>query len=158
MRHPHLAGFLACLCIVTLASCTTSSPTGSSPNPVLTQAGANIDHPFQAHIAGAVCLADGAASSPGLVRLGFPDLNRPSLIFALGPSPAVANQSRSPAYSGPGQYPHIAVTGDAPTSHHFTGLATIVVNADDQSGTFALDDGSATGTWRCSHPIPIVQK
>jgi|GEM_PF-2787586 len=134
------------------AAAISSAATSDTPTP-LTQVGANIIRPFSQHIKGGICAAGITPATAGKVSFGFPDLTHPLLLFALGPNPAVADLRNNPPYTGPGNYQHIAITGMSGTEQHFAGFATIVVQIDKQGGTFALEDGSVAGAWRCGSAL-----
>jgi hypothetical protein len=55
-------------------------------------------------------------------------------------------------YTGPGRYPNEIVAvylGKTALEDSYMGLGTIVIAADGHSGTFALNDGSASGHFDC---------
>lgn len=82
----------------------------------------------------------------------------PPLAFTIGPRSAMADQmhaSKAP-YTGPGTYRNVIVMvylGRTALEDAYGGLGTVVVNGDHRTGSFVLNDGSATGTWDCGQPI-----
>ena len=78
----------------------------------------------------------------------------PPLAFTIGPGSAMADQmhaSKAP-YTGPGQYKNVIIMlylGKTATQDTYGGLGGVTVNADGKSGTFVLNDGSASGRWNC---------
>src|SRR5690242_8343665 len=78
----------------------------------------------------------------------------PALAFTIGPGSVMADQmhaSKAP-YTGPGRYANVIVAvymGKTALEDSYMGLGTVTVNADGKSGTFALNDGSASGSWDC---------
>lgn len=78
----------------------------------------------------------------------------PALAFTIGPGSVMADQmhANKAPYKGPGRYANVIVAvylGKTATEDAYYGLGTITVNADGKSGTFALNDGSASGSWDC---------
>jgi len=55
-------------------------------------------------------------------------------------------------FAGPGKYANEVVAvylGKTALEDAYAGLGTVVVAADGKSGTFALNDGKASGTFDC---------
>jgi hypothetical protein len=123
------------------------------------QGGARIDKPFKRQVTGAQCYG-GAGKYAGLIAFGFPDRSTRALAFTLGPlrdglSPG---QENNKPYSGPGSYTNIGISGKSEDGKSFVGFGTITVNADEQTGTFKLDNGSASGIWDCGHQLARASK
>jgi hypothetical protein len=83
-----------------------------------------------------------------------PNAALPMLALTIGPGSAMADQlhANKAKYVGPGKYTNeiIAVyLGKTALEDSYMGLGTIVVAADGQSGTFALNDGKASGKFDC---------
>lgn len=123
------------------------------------QGGARIDKPFKRQVTGAECYS-GAGKYAGLVAFGFPNRATRALAFSLGPLKDALSpgQENNKPYSGPGEYKNIGITGKSEDGKTFVGFGTIIVNADEQSGTFKLDNGSASGTWDCGHKLTRTSK
>ena len=123
------------------------------------QGGARIDKPFKRQVNGAQCYA-GAGKYAGVVGFGFPDRSTRALAFTIGPLKDALSpgQENNKPYSGPGEYKHIGVAGKSGDGKTFVGFGSITVNADEQSGTFKLDNGSAAGTWDCGHKLTRTSK
>lgn len=89
-----------------------------------------------------------------LFPLGGPQSGVATLGFAIGPDPNAPGQEHNPPYTGPGTYTHILLSASsADVSHSIAGSATVVINADKQTGTFQMDDGSGAGSFDCGSPI-----
>ena len=121
--------------------------------------GARIDKPFKRQVTGAQCYA-GAGKYAGVVGFGFPDRSTRALAFTIGPLKDALSpgQENNKPYSGPGEYKKIGIAGKSEDGKTFVGFGTITVNADEQSGTFKLDNGSASGTWECGHKLTRTSK
>ena len=78
----------------------------------------------------------------------------PALAFTIGPGSVMADQmhaSKAP-YKGPGRYANVIVAvymGKTALEDSYMGLGTVTVNPDARSGSFGLNDGSASGSWNC---------
>jgi hypothetical protein len=80
----------------------------------------------------------------------------PALGFTIGPSSVMADQKHASTKdqgamrtsSSPSIWGRRRLR-TATTSCY--GLGIVTVNADGKSGTFALNDGSASGDWDCGH-------
>jgi hypothetical protein len=121
-------------------------------------AGARIDTPFKREIAGAQCYS-GSGKYAGDVGFGFPDRSARALAFTIGPlrdgfSPG---QENNKAYAGPGKYTNIGISGQAASGKTFVGFGVVTVNTDEQTGTFRLDNGSASGSWNCGSKLKITK-
>lgn len=109
-----------------------------------------IEKPKARTVAGGGCriLSDGTFSgSWGPAEL-------PTLAFTIGPGATMADQlhANKAKYSGPGRYANeiIAVyLGKTALEDSYMGLGTVVIAADGHSGTFALNDGKASGRFDC---------
>ncbi|HET7563922.1 MAG TPA: hypothetical protein VFJ96_02925 [Gemmatimonadaceae bacterium] len=102
-------------------------------------------------VSGAACLVKGdtfgATWGPSAL---------PALAFTIGPGSVMADQlhANKAPYTGPGRYANVIIAvymGKTALEDSYMGLGTITVNADGKSGTFALNDGSASGSWDCGH-------
>lgn len=120
-----------------------------------TSGGAHLVKPAPTQINGAECYS-GAGKYAGDVAFGFPvrGMNA-GLSFTIGPlrdgmSPG---QENNRPYSGPGKYTKIGINGKAANGKRFFGYGAVTVNADEQTGSFQLDNGSASGTWDCGHKL-----
>src|SRR6266849_3210599 len=108
---------------------------------------ARIDKPFSLQVSGADCYS-GSGKNAGDVAFGFPNRGPDAALkFTLGPlrdglSPG---QENNKAYSGPGDYMNVGIAGKSAGQKPFVGFGIITVNGDEQSGTFRLPDGSASG-------------
>jgi len=151
--------FLSTCGLVT--SCrTTETLSGPAAIRGATSGGAHIAKPFVLDVKGAECFS-GSGNNAGDVAFGFPNrAPRARLMFTIGPlrdGNSPGQESNKP-YSGPGDYPNVGIVGNGsglnPTWWKgFSGHGTITVNADEESGSFRLADGSASGTWNCGHKL-----
>jgi hypothetical protein len=111
---------------------------------------ATIQKPKPRTVAGGICRL-GAGGVLG-VNIG-PNSAMPTLALTIGPSPMADTMHANKAkYTGPGKYANemIAVyLGKTALDDSYIGLGTVVVSADGKSGTFVLNDGSASGTFDC---------
>lgn len=123
------------------------------------QVGARIDKPFKRQVSGAECYS-GAGKYAGLVAFGFPNRATRALAFSIGPLKDALSpgQENNKPYSGPGDYQKIGIAGKSEDGKTFVGFGTVTVNSDEQSGTFKLDNGSASGTWDCGHKLTRTSK
>ena len=114
------------------------------------QASATIQKPKAQTVTGGLCriLSDGAFA----VQIG-PNPNMRTLALAIGPSVMTEQLHANTAkYAGPGKYANeiIAVyLGKTALEDSYLGLGTVTINADGKSGAFALNDGTASGTFDC---------
>jgi hypothetical protein len=121
--------------------------------------GVTFDRPVSGRISGAQCDASTDPNMPGVVGFGFPtrDVTTAALAFSIGPIPGAAGAAigadKNPPYTGPGTYSNIGMGGKTPDGRPIAGVGTVVVNSDEQTGTFALSDNSASGTWDCGRKI-----
>ncbi len=115
---------------------------------------ATIQKPKSRAITGGTC----RLSTDGLfgVNVG-PNPAMPTLALTIGPAPmADAMHANKTKFSGPGKYANemIAVyLGKTALEDSYIGLGTVVIAADGKSGTFALNDGAASGTFDCGAVI-----
>jgi hypothetical protein len=111
---------------------------------------ATIQKPKSMTVSGGICkLSDNGVLG---VNVG-PNPSLPTVALTVGPSPmSVAMQANKAKFTGPGKYDNemIAVyLGKTALEDAYAGLGTVTVNADGKSGTFALKDGKAAGTFDC---------
>ena len=83
-----------------------------------------------------------------------PNASLPTLALTIGPGAAMADQlhANKAKFAGPGRYPNeiIAVyLGKTALEDSYLGLGTIVVAPDGKSGSFSLNDNSASGSFDC---------
>ncbi len=118
-------------------------------------AGARIDKPFTLQVSGADCYS-GSGKNAGNVAFGFPSRSPDAALrFTLGPlrdglSPG---QENNKAYNGLGDYTNVGIAVKSAGQKPFVGFGIVTVNTDEQSGTFRLPDGSASGAWDCGHKL-----
>lgn len=90
------------------------------------------------------------------VNIG-PNLTMPTLAFTIGPGAAMAAEMHANLgkFTGPGTYVNELIAlylGKTPLEDSYMGLGTITIGPDGKSGTFALNDRSASGTFDCGGP------
>ena len=81
----------------------------------------------------------------------------PTLTFTIGPRSAMADalHGSKARYTGPGKYTNVVLAvylGKTALEDSYMGLSTVTFNSDGHSGTFALNDGSASGHFECGVP------
>ena len=115
------------------------------------QAKATIQKPKTLTVTGGRCQlkADGTLG----VNIG-PNAAMPTLAFTIGPGAFMADQmhANKTKFAGPGKYANEIVAvylGKTALEDSYMGLGTVTVAADGKSGTFALNDGKAAGTFDC---------
>jgi len=116
---------------------------------------ATIQKPQQQSVSGGMCrlAPDGTLG----VNVG-PNPALPVLALTIGPGSAMADlmHANKTKFAGPGKYADeiIAVyLGKTALEDAYAGLGTVVVAADGKSGTFALNDGKASGTFDCGAAV-----
>jgi hypothetical protein len=111
---------------------------------------AKIVKPRARAVSGGRCLNDQHGTLGGV----FGPSGLPPLAFTIGPRSAMADQmhaSKAP-FTGPGTYRDVIVMvylGKNALEDTYGGLGTVTVNADSRTGSFTLNDGTASGTWDC---------
>jgi hypothetical protein len=122
------------------------------------QAKATIEKPKTLAVTGGRCLlkADGTLG----VNIG-PNAPMPTLAFTIGPGTFMADQmhANKAKFAGPGKYANEIVAvylGKTALEDSYMGLGTVNVAGDGKSGTFALNDGKAAGTFDCG-AAPVKQ-
>jgi hypothetical protein len=81
----------------------------------------------------------------------------PTLAFTIGPGSAMADamHANKGRYTGPGKYPNVIIAvylGKTALDDTYAGLGTVILNADGHTGSFTLNDGSASGHFECGLP------
>ena len=121
------------------------------PSPVGAQAKATIQKPKTLAVTVGRCQlkADGTLG----VNIG-PNATMPTLAFTVGPGAFMADQmhANKAKFAGPGKYVNEIVAvylGKTALEDSYIGLGTVSVAADGRSGTFALNDGKALGSFDC---------
>jgi hypothetical protein len=84
----------------------------------------------------------------------------PTLALTIGPGSAMADamHANKAKFAGPGTYKNeiLAVyLGKTALEDSYGGLGTVTINADGHSGTFATNDGKASGRFDCG-AVPRV--
>jgi hypothetical protein len=78
----------------------------------------------------------------------------PTLAFTIGPGATMADQmhANKTKYNGPGRYNNEIVAvylGKTALEDSYGGLGTVIIAADGHSGTFVLNDHTASGHFDC---------
>lgn len=87
------------------------------------------------------------------VNIG-PNPAMPTLALTIGPGAFMADQlhANKVKFTGPGKYENELVAlylGKTALEDSYMGLGTVTIAADGKSGTFALNDGKASGSFDC---------
>jgi len=111
---------------------------------------ATIVKPRARTVSGGRCLNDQHGTLGGV----FGPSALPPLAFTIGPRSAMAEQMHASTapFTGPGKYHNVIVAvylGKNALEDAYGGLGTVTVNADNRTGSFTLNDGTASGTWDC---------
>jgi hypothetical protein len=111
---------------------------------------ANIERPKVLTVSSGHCLK----REDGTFGAVFGPDALPPLAFTIGPGSVMANQMHASKarFTGPGQYKDVIIMlylGKTATVDTYGGLGTVIVSTDGRSGTFALNDGTASGRWNC---------
>jgi len=118
------------------------------------QPAATIDKPKSRTVTGGFCRILSNNTFSG--NFG-PNSSLPTLALTIGPASAMADalHANKANFTGPGTYKNeiIAVyLGKTALEDSYMGLGTVVINADKHSGTFTLNDKSASGHFDCGVP------
>lgn len=115
------------------------------------QAKVTIEKPRLVTASGGRCMvkADGTLG----VNIG-PNAAMPVLALTIGPGAFMADQlhANKAKFAGAGRYENEIVAvylGKTALEDSYMGLGMVTVAADGRSGTFALNDGKAAGSWDC---------
>ncbi len=113
---------------------------------------AQIQKPRTQAVSGGRCRLTDDGTTLG-VNIG-PNPAMPTLALTIGPRAAMADALHAnPAkFAGPGKYANEIVAvylGKTALEDSYLGLGTVTVAADGKSGSFALNDGKAAGTFDC---------
>jgi hypothetical protein len=114
-----------------------------------------IQKPKPQTVSGGICRLTDDGSTLG-VNIG-PNASLPALALTIGPRAAMADQvhANKARFAGPGKYANEIVAlylGKTALEDSYLGLGTVTIAADGKSGTFALNDGKAAGTFDCGAP------
>src|SRR5262245_33764116 len=114
---------------------------------------ATIQKPKARTVTGGMC----RISENGILGVNIgPNAALPTLALTVGPSPMADSMHANRAkFTGPGKYANEMITlylGKTALEDSYYGLGTVVVSADGKSGTFAFNDGKASGTFDCGAP------
>lgn len=134
--------FLSAMAFITLMA-------SASPQPTAT-----IDKPKPRTVTGGFCRILSSNTFSG--NFG-PNSSLPTLALTIGPGSAMADalHANKASFTGPGTYKNeiIAVyLGKTALEDSYMGLGTVLINADKHSGTFTLNDKSASGHFDCGVP------
>jgi len=118
------------------------------------QPAATIDKPKSRTVTGGFCRILSNNTFSG--NFG-PNSSLPTLALTIGPSSAMADalHANKANFTGPGTYKNVIIAvylGKTALEDSYMGLGTVVINADKHSGTFTLNDKSASGHFDCGVP------
>jgi hypothetical protein len=116
---------------------------------------ATIQKPKAQTVTGGICRLTADGSTLG-VNIG-PNAAMPALALTVGPRAAMADalHANTAKFAGPGKYANEIMAlylGKTPLEDSYMGLGTVTIAADGKSGSFALNDGKAAGTFDCGAP------
>jgi hypothetical protein len=118
------------------------------------QPSVNVQKPRAVTATGGMCriASDGTLG----VNVG-PNASRPTLALTIGPGSAMADQlhANKAKFAGPGKYADEIIAlylGKTALDDAYMGLGTVTIAADGKSGTFAFNDGKASGSFDCGAP------
>ena len=116
------------------------------------QPSATITKPKSVSVSGGACRLTDDGTTLG-VNVG-PNAAMPTLALTIGPKAAMADalHANTAKFTGPGTYKNEIVAvylGKTALEDSYIGLGTVTIGADGKSGTFALNDGKAAGTFDC---------
>jgi hypothetical protein len=118
------------------------------------QPSATIDKPKSRTVAGGFCRILSNSTFSG--NFG-PNSSLPTLALTIGPGSTMSDalHANKANFTGPGTYKNeiIAVyLGKTALEDSYMGLGTVVINVNKHSGTFTLNDKSASGHFDCGAP------
>jgi hypothetical protein len=113
---------------------------------------ATIKKPKAQTVAGGICRITDDGSTLG-VNIG-PNAAMPTLALTVGPRAGMADEmhANKAKFTGPGTYANELMAvylGKTALEDSYLGLGTVTIAADGKSGSFALKDGTAAGTFDC---------
>jgi hypothetical protein len=116
---------------------------------------ATIQKPKAQTVTGGICRLTDDGSTLG-VNIG-PSASLPTLALTVGPRAGMADalHANMAKFAGPGKYANEIIAlylGKTALEDSYLGLGTVTVAADGKSGSFALNDGKAAGTFDCGGP------
>jgi hypothetical protein len=116
---------------------------------------ATIQKPKPQTVSGGICRLTDDGSTLG-VNIG-PNAALPAVALTIGPRAAMADQmhANKAKFAGSGKYGNEMIAlylGKTALEDSYIGLGTVTIAADGKSGSFALNDGKAAGTFDCGAP------
>jgi hypothetical protein len=133
----------------TMAAATFLVAGAAAPQPTAT-----IDKPKSRTVTGGFCRIVGNETLSGSFG---PNRSLPTLALTIGPASTMTDEfhANKAKFTGPGTYKNeiIAVyLGKTALEDSYLGLGTVIINADKHSGSFILNDKSASGLFDCGAP------
>ena len=113
---------------------------------------ATIQKPKAQTVTGGICRLTDDGSTLG-VDIGG-NATMPTLALTIGPRSAMADalHANMAKFAGAGKYANEIIAlylGKTALEDSYMGLGTVTIAPDGKSGTFALNDGKAAGTFDC---------
>jgi len=113
---------------------------------------ATIQKPRTQTVTGGICRLTDDGSTLG-VNIG-PNPAMPAVALTVGPRSAMADamHANTAKFAGPGKYVNEIIAlylGKTALEDSYAGLGIVTIAADGKSGSFALNDGKAAGTFDC---------
>ena len=132
---------------ITLALILAAGAAGAQPTLI-------VQKPRAVNAAGGICRIkdDGTLG----VNIG-PNSAMPTLALTIGPGAFMADQmhANKAKFTGAGKYENELIAlylGKTALEDSYMGLGTVTIAADGKSGSFALNDGKASGSFDCGAP------
>ena len=116
---------------------------------------ATIQKPKPQTVTGGICRLTDDGGTLG-VSIG-PNEKMRTLALTIGPGNPMADavHANKAKFTGAGKYANEVIAlylGKTALEDSYLGLGTVTIAADGKSGTFALNDGTAAGTFDCGAP------
>jgi len=116
---------------------------------------ATLQKPRTQTVTGGICRLTDDGSTLG-VNIG-PNPAMPAVALTVGPRSAMADamHANTAKFAGPGKYVNEIIAlylGKTALEDSYAGLGIVTIAADGKSGSFALNDGKAAGTFDCGAP------
>jgi hypothetical protein len=114
---------------------------------------ATIQKPKALAVTGGICRITEDGTTLG-INIG-PSASMPTLALTVGPRAAMADamHANKMTFTGAGKYPNELIAlylGKTALEDSYIGLGIVTIATDGKSGTFALNDGKAAGTFDCA--------
>jgi hypothetical protein len=149
--RPNGTLFVCGMTLVTvLSSARIVAQTAASNAKGAVQASVTIEKPKARSVTGGSC---GVVSGGTFSGVWGPSA-LPTLAFTIGPGSAMADMmhANKAKFTGPGRYTDVIIAlylGKTALEDSYAGLGTVVIGADGRTGSFTLNNGTASGRFDC---------